>query len=132
MGVGFPRDILEAVAAGMDMFDCVLSDATGGAWPASSFEREAGSTCATRGSRVTRRPSRSAAPARRAARASLAPTCATSSGWRRVLGHRLLTLHNLYVYVTLMRDVREAIAGGTFPQLLQAVREADTRDRSED
>ena len=58
--------------------------------------RTARSPSATRASRATPRRSTPSARARRAA-ASRAPTCATSSSPRELLGYRLLSLHNLHL-----------------------------------
>jgi queuine tRNA-ribosyltransferase len=109
MGVGTPEDIVEAVLAGVDMFDCVLPtrNARNG-W------------LYTRSGDVKIRNARHRADTR-----PLDPTCgcATCRNFTRaylhhlqkvneILGARLNTLHNLYFYLTLMRELREAIAGG--------------------
>jgi queuine tRNA-ribosyltransferase len=41
-----------------------------------------------------------------------------------ILGPRLATIHNLYYYQRLMRDIRAAIAAGSLAELADAVREA--------
>ena len=79
MGVGKPEDLVEAVARGVDMFDCVLP--TRNARNGQAFTPDGPLTHQARAlhARSARR-SRPSARARRAA-ASRAPTCATCS-WR--------------------------------------------------
>jgi queuine tRNA-ribosyltransferase len=106
MGVGTPRDIVEAVAAGIDMFDCVLPtrNARNG-WLYTS-----GGVVKLRNARY------------RTDLGPLDPACAcyTCRNFTRaylhhlqrvneILGARLNTLHNLHYYQRLMRDVRAAI-----------------------
>jgi queuine tRNA-ribosyltransferase len=40
---------------------------------------------------------------------------------REMLGAQLATLHNLHFYLALMREIRAAIAEGTFPARVAAV-----------
>ena len=40
MGVGTPEDLIEAVARGIDMFDCVLPDAKWSHWPGVHLARQ--------------------------------------------------------------------------------------------
>ena len=113
MGLGTPPQLVEMVARGIDMFDCVLPTRiarNGTAFTASGtlnlknapFARdpgpiEEGCTC---------------------------PACATfSRAYLRhlikaeeILGLRLVTLHNLHFYLTLMRKIRSAILDGSFAE----------------
>ena len=110
MGVGTPEDLVAGVCAGVDMFDCVLPTRN-----------------ARNGWLFTRRGDIRIRNARhRSDVAPLDPTCAcyTCRHFSRsylhhlqrineILGARLATIHNLYYYLTLMAEMREAIATGT-------------------
>ena len=109
MGVGTPEDIVEAVAAGIDMFDCVLPTRN-----------------ARNGWLFTQRGDVKIKNARhRDDTGPLDPECAcyTCRNFTRaylhhlhraneILGARLNTLHNLHYYLELMAGLREAIASG--------------------
>jgi queuine tRNA-ribosyltransferase len=112
MGVGRPEDIVEAVARGIDMFDCVMP--TRNARNAHLFTRHG--VLRIRNAqyeRDTRPPDE-------------ACTCYTCrSGFSRaylrhldkcaeMLGPMLATIHNLHYYQDLMRGLREAIAAQRF------------------
>jgi queuine tRNA-ribosyltransferase len=109
MGVGRPEDIVQAVARGIDMFDCVMP-----------------TRHARNGHLFT---SAGVINIRNAVHqddlAPLDPQCAcyTCRNYSRaylrhldrckeILGARLNTLHNLHFYLQLMRSLREAIAAG--------------------
>jgi queuine tRNA-ribosyltransferase len=128
MGVGRPSDLVDAVAAGVDMFDCVLP----------TRHARTGQAFTSRGLVVIRH----AAHARAAE--PLDPSCpcyACRHFSRAYLRHlflareltvyRLLSLHNLTYYLGLMAGMRVAIAAGTFAALRQAVREAYGSDDTE-
>jgi len=121
MGVGTPEDIAEAVASGIDMFDCVLP--TRNARNGWLFTRFGDVKIRNARYREDTRP--------------LDETCgcATCGNFSRgylhhlqkvneILGARLNTLHNLHYYQTLMRELREAIAAGGLAAYLEAFREA--------
>jgi queuine tRNA-ribosyltransferase len=109
MGVGTPEDIVEAVSAGIDMFDCVLPTRN-----------------ARNGWLFTRLGDVKIKNARH--RDDTAPLdaacgCYTCRNFSRaylhhlhrageILGARLNTIHNLFYYQELMRGLREAIATG--------------------
>jgi queuine tRNA-ribosyltransferase len=110
MGMGTPEDIVEAVAAGIDMFDCVLPtrNARNG-WLFTRF-----------GDVKIRNARHRDDPAPLDARCA----CYTCRHFTRaylhhlqkaneILGARLNTLHNLHYYQELMAELRNAIAGGT-------------------
>lgn len=109
MGVGTPEDIVEAVCAGIDMFDCVMP--TRNARNAHIFTRHG--TLRLRNSvyQDDTRPLDEACgcyTCRHYSRAYLRhlDKCA------EILGARLNTIHNLYYYQELMAGLRAAIAGG--------------------
>jgi queuine tRNA-ribosyltransferase len=112
MGVGTPPDILEAVAQGVDMFDCVIPTTL--AWQGTAFTGT-GRVRLTRGAyRLSDDPLDAACDC---------STCRTHSrGYLHhlvkcgePLGPRLLSLHNLHHYLELMRSIRGAIDGGRYP-----------------
>jgi len=117
MGVGTPPDLLQAIAAGIDLFDCVLP--THLAWQGTAF---------TSTGRV--RVKRSAcAVADKPLDESCA--CSTCRGFTRAylhhlfkcgepLGPRLLSIHNLHHYLALMAEAREAIDAGTYASFARA------------
>ncbi len=111
MGVGTPRDILEAVHRGIDMFDCVL--------PTRNARNGA---CFTADGLLNLRNAEHA-DSREPVEAGC--TCETCRGFSRgylrhlfqtkeILGCRLATLHNVHYYQRFMFDIREAIRAGTF------------------
>lgn len=111
MGVGFPQDIVEAVARGVDMFDCVIPTRharNGHIFVSSGLLRIRNAKYA-----CDEKP--------------LDPACAcyTCSHYSRaylrhlercgeILWSRLATLHNLHYYQNLMQSAREAIIAGCF------------------
>jgi len=111
MGVGTPEDIVAAVAAGVDMFDCVMP--TRNARNGWLF---------TRFGDVKLRNARYRNDTRPLDEACACHTCrhftrAYLHHLQRVneiLGARLNTLHNLHFYLDMMRELREAIAAGSF------------------
>ncbi|HEU4582719.1 MAG TPA: tRNA guanosine(34) transglycosylase Tgt [Polyangiaceae bacterium] len=124
MGVGTPPDLLQAMLAGVDLFDCVLPTLL--AWQGTAFT-------STGRVKVTRAPYAEADVALDAACA-----CATCRRFSRAylhhlyecsepLGPRLLSLHNLHHYLTLMREARAAIAAGTYRQYAMTKLEAIDR-----
>lgn len=112
MGVGYPDDLLRAVARGCDLFDCVAPTRNarhGTAWSAKEgqinlkaarFKRDTGPVD----------PECDCYTCRRFDRAYLRHL-AVAKEW---LGHRLLTLHNLRFLVHLAETAREKIQDGTF------------------
>jgi len=128
MGVGTPWDLVECVAAGIDMFDCVLPTRT--ARMGTVYTDDAGG----RGRRLSIK--------RAEVRFDHGPiqegceclTCRTvSRAYLRhlyvsneITGMVLLTLHNLHYYLRLMEEIRRAIRGGTMEELLEAYRRTGT------
>jgi queuine tRNA-ribosyltransferase len=112
MGVGTPEDIVEAVGNGVDMFDCVLP--TRNARNGWLFTRYGDVKIRNARHRTETRP--------------LDATCAcyTCRHFTRaylhhlqraneILGARLATIHNLHYYLTLLAELRLAIADATLP-----------------
>jgi len=114
MGLGKPIDLMDGVAEGVDLFDCVVPTRNG----------RHGLVYTSQGTRHLRnaRYERDAEP--------IDPDCACpacarhSRGYLRhlirsgeQLGARLAALHNLTYYLKLMRRAREAIAVGRFAAL---------------
>jgi queuine tRNA-ribosyltransferase len=111
MGVGKPEDLVEAVARGVDMFDCVLP--TRNARNGQAFTPDGPLTL--KQARWTRDPSPLQAdcpcPAcRQFSRAYLRHLFMSAE----LLVYRLLSLHNLTFFLGLMADMRAAIAAGAF------------------
>ena len=128
MGVGTPEDLVHAVTAGIDLFDCVLPtrNARNG-WLYTRF-----GTLKLRNSRY---------------RDDTAPideqcTCYACRHFTRaylhhlqrtneILGARLNTIHNLHYYLSLMRDLRAAVRErrlAAFRSEFTALRERDSED----
>ena len=107
MGVGRPQDLLESVRRGIDMFDCVMP--TRNARNGFLF---------TRGGTLRIRNSRFRDDTRQIEEGCECYTCRYYSRaylkhldkCNEILGARLATIHNLYFYQRLMRELREAIA----------------------
>jgi queuine tRNA-ribosyltransferase len=128
MGVGRPPDLVDAVAAGVDMFDCVLP----------TRHARTGQAFTSRGLVHVRH----AAHARAAEPLDASCACYTCRQFsraylrhlflaRELAVYRLLSLHNLTYYLGLMADVRAAIGAGTFAALRRAVLDAYGSDDSE-
>jgi len=111
MGVGTPEDLVEGVSRGVDMFDCVMP--TRNARNGWLFTRYGDIKIRNARYRDDTRP--------------LDPGCGchTCGHFSRaylhhlqraneITGARLNTLHNLHFYLTIMAEMREAIAGGAF------------------
>ena len=112
MGVGTPADLVRAMAAGVDVFDCVLP--TRNARNGQAF---------VSGGRLTLKNARFRDDPRPLDAGCSCPVC--SQGFSRaylrhlyvageILAHRLLSLHNLHAYAGLMAAARKAIEEGRF------------------
>lgn len=113
MGLGTPAQLVELVARGVDMFDCVLP--TRVARNGTAFTRRG--TFAIKGGAV---------------KADLAPieegcSCFACRGFSRayirhllnvkeILGLRLVSIHNSHMYLQVMADIRAHLAAGTFAE----------------
>ena len=112
MGVGTREDLVVAIAAGVDVFDCVMP--TRNARNGQAF---------VRGGKLVIKNARYKSDKRVLDAGCGCPACA--GGYSRsyirhlyiageILAHRLLSLHNTYVYVDLVRRARQAICEGRF------------------
>ena len=111
MEVGYPKDLLHAVACGVDLFDCVLP----------TRSARTGKLFTSRGE-LNIKNTRHADDDRPPDPACPCPTCAHYS--RGALRHLfvareatsvvLLTVHNLTFFLSLMRGAREAIIAGRY------------------
>ena len=111
MGVGKPPDLVEAVARGVDLFDCVMP--TRNARNGQAFTPDGPINIAN--ARFARDPAPIDAECgceacRRFSRAYVRHLFTA----RELLAYRLLTLHNLSFYLGLMRQMREAVARREF------------------
>jgi queuine tRNA-ribosyltransferase len=109
MGVGTPRDIVDAVSAGIDMFDCVLPtrNARNG-WVYTSAGVVKLRNARYRDDLGPLDPACGCYTCRNFTRAYLHHLQRVNE----ILGARLNTLHNLYYYQMLMQGLRDAIAAG--------------------
>ena len=111
MGVGTPEDLVAGVAAGIDMFDCVMP--TRNARNGWLFTRHGDLRLRNARYRDDARP--------------IDPTCSCHAcahfsrayvhhlqKVNEILGARLATIHNLHFYLAIMGEMREAIAHGSF------------------
>ena len=111
MGLGDAEGILEVIARGIDMFDCVLPTRTA----------RTGSALTARG-RLNLRNARFVRDPRPLEDGCGCPACAGFSrafvrhlvNQQELLGLRLLTLHNLWFTLRLTAGAREAITRGAF------------------
>ena len=111
MGVGLPHDLVESVAAGVDMFDCVVP--TRNARNGTVFTRSGRLRLKNAGHAEDPQPLETGC------------ACKTCSYYSRaylrhlfqtheVLGMHLATFHNIFFFQQLMRDMRNAIIEGHF------------------
>ena len=114
MGVGTPLDLIEAVGAGIDLFDCVLPTRNGRT--GSVFTRTGPLNIKNARFRTDERPLDAACACPICARFSRAYLCHLYRA-KEILATRSLTLHNVWFYHALMGEMREAIARGTFATL---------------
>jgi queuine tRNA-ribosyltransferase len=120
MGVGTPDDLLEAVARGIDMFDCVLPTRNGR--HGAVFSRFGQINITNARHRDDPRPldEQSAYPAARTySRAYLHHLVRVNE----MLGAMLLSAINVAYYQDLMAGMRKAIADGSFAELRERTRE---------
>ncbi|HEU5405757.1 MAG TPA: tRNA guanosine(34) transglycosylase Tgt [Gaiellaceae bacterium] len=111
MGIGDPEGVLEVIARGVDMFDCVLPTRT--ARTGSALTREG---------RLNLRNAGFARDERTLEEGCTCPACARFSrayirhlvNQQEILGLRLLSLHNLRFLLDLVAGAREAIERGEF------------------
>jgi len=125
MGLGRPEDLLDAIAAGADMFDCVLPTRNGRNGQAFTMN----GVVRIRNARHAR------------SREPLDPTCScyTCRNFgrdylrhlftsREMLGPQLLSLHNVAFYLRVVSDAREAVLRGRFEHYRSEMLERLSRD----
>jgi len=111
MGIGDPEGVIEVIARGVDMFDCVLPTRTARTGSALTWE-----------GRLNLRNARFARDPRPLDESCACPACTTFTrayirhlvNQQEILGLRLLSLHNLRFLLDLVAAARIAIAGGDF------------------
>lgn len=115
MGVGTPQDLVAGVMRGVDMFDCVMP--TRNARKGTLFVNGGRSKLNLRNAQYKMETG------------PLDPSCACptcerySAGYLRhllkcneLLVYRLLSVHNLYIYLELMREIRRQLRQDTFAE----------------
>ena len=126
MGLGTPPQLLEMIARGMDMFDCVLP---------TRLARNG--TAFTSTGTLNLKNAEFARDKRPIEDSCDCTSCREfSRGYIRhlikaeeILGLRLITLHNLHFYLDLMRQARDKIDKGTFDEFRgEFVSNYETRD----
>ena len=111
MGVGTPEDLVQGVACGVDMFDCVMP--TRNARNGHLFTRFGDLRLRNARHKSDERP------------VDATCSCHACAGFSRaylhhldrcgeMLGPMLATIHNLHYYINLMREVRSALDAGRF------------------
>ena len=111
MGIGDPEGVIEVIARGVDMFDCVLPTRTARTGSALTWE-----------GRLNMRNARFARDPRPLQEDCMCPACTRFTrayvrhlvNQEEILGIRLLSLHNLRFMLDLVALAREAILGGRF------------------
>ena len=124
MGVGTPEDLVEGVAQGVDMFDCVMP--TRNARNGTLFTRFGDLKLRNARHKVDPQPLDSTCTCYACAGiAGISWDQGGRSGFSRaylhhldrcgeMLGPMLCTVHNLHYYLNLMQEVRNALEGGLF------------------
>jgi len=115
MGVGTPADIIRAVALGIDMFDCVMP--TRNARNGTVFTHSG--RLVIKGAKFARdnnpiEEDCNCLACRRFSRSYIRHLLNVNE----ILGLRLTTIHNLYFYLNLMREIRESIENDSFPEFM--------------
>ncbi len=125
MGVGTPRDILESVSRGVDVFDCVYPSRNG----------RHGHLYTHHGT-VRLLNARYELDDRPIEEGCDCPCCRTYSRAyvrhllkaKEMLGMRLCVMHNLYFYNTFMKEIRDALDDGRFESFKRDVLSAMEAD----
>ena len=122
MGVGTPEDLVEGVASGVDMFDCVMP--TRNARNGHMFTRFGDLKIRNARYKTENAPVDSSCNCYTCAGRAL-PGGSTSGGFSRaylhhldrcgeMLGPMLASIHNLHYYLNLMQEIRDALDAGGF------------------
>jgi queuine tRNA-ribosyltransferase len=128
MGVGERRQIVEAIARGVDLFDCVMPT-----------RHARNGTAFTKRGRYPVKAGLYKADTRPVEEGCGCYTCRMFSrayvrhllNVNEILGVRLLTVHNLFVYMEFMREVHRAIEEDRYESLRASWLEAGASDREE-
>jgi queuine tRNA-ribosyltransferase len=113
MGLGTPAQLVELVARGIDMFDCVLP--TRVARNGTAFTRKGMISIKAGFNKTDFRPVEEGCrcfACRHFTRAYLRHLCNVNE----ILGLRMLSVHNSYMFMKLMTDIREHLHAGTFAE----------------
>jgi queuine tRNA-ribosyltransferase len=115
MGVGFPRDLVAGVLAGIDMFDCVMPTRNG----RNAYAFTAGGALRLRNAKLAEdtgpmEPGCDCYACRTFTRGAIRHYFQAGE----MLGPILVSLHNIRFYQRLMADLRRAIAEGTLSHLV--------------
>lgn len=131
MGLGTPPQMIEMIARGVDMFDCVLP---------TRLARNG--TAFTAGGTLNLKNAQYACDRKPIEEGCDCPACRQfSRAYLRhlvkaeeILGMRLITLHNLHFYLNLLRQAREHLLQGTFSSFRKKFGAGyqDRRDKSEE
>lgn len=121
MGVGTPLDIVEAVARGIDMFDCVMPTRSGRHGQAFTWQ-----------GKINLRNARYAEDPEPINASSFCPAQSEYSKAyihhllkaREYLAPMLISWANIQFYQDLMKEIRSSIAAGTFDELREKIRRA--------
>ncbi|HEX9155161.1 MAG TPA: tRNA guanosine(34) transglycosylase Tgt [Nitrospira sp.] len=128
MGVGMPENLIEGVARGIDLFDCVVPSRHGRTgWLFTSFGR------------VLIKQARYQRDEQPIDSTCGCPVCARYSRaylhhlyhMKEMLASRLNTIHNLWYFADFMRRMRVAIGQGTFSEFREAFYRAQEREAPE-
>ncbi len=122
MGVGTPEDLVEGVAQGVDMFDCVMP--TRNARNGHLFTRFGDLKLRNARHKTDEQPVDMSCMCH-TCKGTTTPDGRTTGGFSRaylhhldrcgeMLGPMLASIHNLHYYVNLMREVRQALDDGRF------------------
>ena len=120
MGVGTPQNIVEAVARGIDFFDCVMPARNGRHGRLYTWSGEGSININNEQYKDDSRPidEKCDCPACRDFTRSYIRHLFKAG---EMLAMRLAVLHNLYYYNTLMSKIRDAIDNGTFEDLRRKI-----------
>ena len=116
MGVGHPKDILHAVASGIDLFDCVLPTRMARHHTLYTLQGRVNASAATWAEHDGPHDPDSVFPATERYSAAYMRHLFKAEEF---LAMRLATLHNLAFYARLMKEIRDAIAIGEWNNLLK-------------
>ncbi|MBK8072788.1 MAG: tRNA guanosine(34) transglycosylase Tgt [Ramlibacter sp.] len=135
MGVGTPEDLVEGVACGVDMFDCVMP--TRNARNGHLFTRFGDLKIRNARHKNDERPLDETCSCY-TCKGGTTPAGAASGGFSRaylhhldrcgeMLGPMLTTIHNLHYYLNLMQEVRDALDAGDFAGFAQQFKQDRAR-----